>query len=114
MLAINSSRLVARNCLNENDLLQIAERYGFVAFDPAERGFVEQVGAFRGAEAIVGAHGSAWANCVFMQPDSLSARQVPSGTSSSGRSIPRAGWGCPISPICVAARNDARPDAHSR
>lgn len=57
-----------RRIVNSLDVRRLFERKGFVTIDPAALTFSEQVGLFRDARWIAGAHGAAFANLVFCQP----------------------------------------------
>ncbi|PBB35022.1 MAG: DUF563 domain-containing protein [Mesorhizobium sp.] len=53
---------------NEAEVISTLENLGFTAIDPSKLPYVEQMGLFRSAKIIVGAHGSAFANVVWCQP----------------------------------------------
>lgn len=55
----------SRPILNEEDFVGLLERYGFLAIDPEELSFLEQVRLVAGAETIAGPYGANLANCVF-------------------------------------------------
>jgi hypothetical protein len=59
--------LGSRPILNEGDLVELLERYGFVAVDPEALPFAEQVRFAAGAETIAGPYGANLANAVFAQ-----------------------------------------------
>lgn len=59
----------SRRSYNQDELLQIAESYGFEAFYPEKHSFKEQVETFAQAKCIVGPSGAAFANSIFCQKD---------------------------------------------
>jgi capsular polysaccharide biosynthesis protein len=54
----------------------LAER-GFVAVDPSEFSFAEQMSLFASAETLVGPTGAAWANLLFVSPETKSLYWTP-------------------------------------
>ena len=71
---------------NEDELLAVAAEFGFLEFEPQTLPYAKQIGRFAEAKIIVGAHGSALANAVFMAhgtgvcelaPERLSPAKVP-------------------------------------
>ncbi|OWY04496.1 glycosyltransferase family 61 protein [Thioclava sp. IC9] len=54
-----------RRTYNQDEVAQIAARYGFEAVYPETMDFATQVALFRGAEAIIGPSGAAFANMLF-------------------------------------------------
>jgi hypothetical protein len=72
--------------VNEEELLEVAEGYGFVEVMPEKLPYSKQLGRFSDAEIVVGAHGSGLANAIFMArgtglcelaPARLHAEKVP-------------------------------------
>lgn len=57
----------ARPILNENDLVTLLERHGFVAVDPEEYSFDEQVRLAASADIIAGPYGANLANSMFVR-----------------------------------------------
>jgi hypothetical protein len=55
-----------RQVINEAEILEIAERYGFTIFHPENFSFLEQVAIFSGVKYLVGTHGSGLTNLLFM------------------------------------------------
>jgi hypothetical protein len=71
---------------NEEELIEVAEGYGFVEVMPERLPYWKQVGRFSEAEIVVGPHGSGLANAIFMArgtglcelaPARLHAEKVP-------------------------------------
>lgn len=58
-----------RRLENEAEVEQTLARLGYIIIEPANLSFESQVAIFRQARVIVGSHGSAFANLVFVQPD---------------------------------------------
>ncbi len=58
-----------RRLLNEADIIEILDRFGFQVIRPEELSFTEQVEIFKQATAIVAPHGAGLANIVFCQPN---------------------------------------------
>ncbi|MDP9047330.1 MAG: glycosyltransferase family 61 protein [Bacteroidota bacterium] len=56
-----------RKVLNENEIVNILEKYGFTIFHPEKHSFLEQVGIFSHVKYLVGEHGSGLTNLMFMQ-----------------------------------------------
>jgi capsular polysaccharide biosynthesis protein len=57
-----------RRVVNEADLWPRLERRGFVRIDPGAMSVRDQIDHFAAADVIVGPHGAAFSNLVFMQP----------------------------------------------
>ncbi|MBE9187134.1 tetratricopeptide repeat protein [Microcoleus sp. LEGE 07076] len=57
-----------RRVLNEEDAVEVLEKYGFVSIFPESMSLAEQIAHFYHAEAIVAAHGSGLTNTIFCQP----------------------------------------------
>lgn len=55
-----------RILVNEDELLARLEPLGFEVFDPGAVPVADQIEAFAGAEAVVGVHGAAFTNLVFL------------------------------------------------
>lgn len=55
-----------RQIINEDELLFIAQRYGFTVFYPENFTFLEQVAIFSQVKYLVGTHGSGLTNMLFM------------------------------------------------
>lgn len=56
-----------RRQYNEDELLGIANKYGFEVVHPESLSFVQQVSLFNQADIIIGATGAAFANVLFMK-----------------------------------------------
>jgi capsular polysaccharide biosynthesis protein len=62
-----SRRLAGRRrVIDEEKLIAILEKYGFVIFYPEEHSFLEQVAIFSRVIYLVGMHGSGLTNMLFM------------------------------------------------
>ena len=55
-----------RNITNEGDLLKLLKKYEFQAVDPGSLTIAKQAQIFREADIVIGAHGSAFANILYM------------------------------------------------
>lgn len=55
-----------RKVVNEDELLPILEKYGFVAFHPEKFSFLQQVAIFSQVKYLVGEHGSGLTNLLFV------------------------------------------------
>jgi hypothetical protein len=64
-----------RRIVNEEELLPIMRRYGFVVHDHAE--VANEPGYFRGTEFVLGAHGAGLANAIFCCPGSTVLELIP-------------------------------------
>ena len=53
---------------NQDAALSLAESYGFCALSLRDVSLAESVAAFKGAEAIIGAHGAGWAGLLHANP----------------------------------------------
>jgi tetratricopeptide (TPR) repeat protein/capsular polysaccharide biosynthesis protein len=62
---ISRSKARYRRVLNEEDVVEVLAKYGFVSVLPELMSLEEQIACFAGAEAIVAAHGSGLTNTVF-------------------------------------------------
>ncbi|MCU0543997.1 MAG: tetratricopeptide repeat protein [Oscillatoriaceae cyanobacterium Prado104] len=65
---ISRSKARYRRVLNEEDVVEVLAKFGFVSILPELMSLEEQIACFAGAEAIVAAHGSGLTNTVFCQP----------------------------------------------
>ncbi|MEG3938020.1 tetratricopeptide repeat protein [Microcoleus sp. S36b_A3] len=54
-----------RRVLNEENVVEILEQYGFVSIFPESMSLVEQIAHFEAADVIVAAHGSGLTNTIF-------------------------------------------------
>lgn len=54
-----------RRCVNEDQLMEVAKRHGFVAVRPEDLPLERQVALFAGAEAVLAVHGAGCANMLF-------------------------------------------------
>lgn len=55
-----------RHIINEDELLVIAEKFGFTIFHPENFTFLEQVAIFSQVKYLIGTHGSGLTNMLFM------------------------------------------------
>ena len=62
---ISRSKARYRRVLNEEDVVEVLERSGFVSILPESMSLVEQIAHFYHAEVIVAAHGSGLTNTIF-------------------------------------------------
>ncbi len=67
-LYISRSRASHRRLLNEGDIIETIDHFGFEVVRPEELSFTEQVKLFQQASAIVASHGAGLSNIVFCQP----------------------------------------------
>ncbi len=66
---LSSARASERRVINESEVVELLERYGFQTVFLEEMPVVEQVGLFAKAEIIVAPHGSGMANLAFCKPN---------------------------------------------
>ena len=66
-----------RKFLNEDAMIRIAEKEGYMVIDPGQMGLMQQIGMFRGARRVVGVTGAAMTNTVFMPPGGRVGLFVP-------------------------------------
>ena len=59
-----------RQIVNEIELIDIAIKYGFAIFSPEQYKFLDQVSIFADVKFLIGAHGSALTNILFMNDNS--------------------------------------------
>lgn len=78
--ATSSGRFVA----NEAELFEMLASFGFIAVEPSRYTFAQQIRIFAQAEAIVGLHGSAFANAIFAEPGSTVIDLLPDYWAESG------------------------------
>jgi capsular polysaccharide biosynthesis protein len=67
-LFISRAQSASRRIENEDEIVQLAAKHGFVRVFPEQMPFAEQVALFAGAEAVAGALGAGLANAAFMAP----------------------------------------------
>ena len=60
-----------RKILNETQMLELLNKYGFRTVEPEHLSFVEQVALFNSAQVIVSVHGAGLTNLVFGNPGSI-------------------------------------------
>jgi hypothetical protein len=63
-----SDRPLYRNCLNEDDVAEVARNYGFTVVDPSRLSGSDEVKIFSEAEIVVGAIGGGLNNVIFSRP----------------------------------------------
>lgn len=73
----NSHTSRQRELINSQTLQTQLEQYGFQAVDPSELSFPDQVRLFSSAKMVVGIHGSAFANAIFMPPNGILLDLIP-------------------------------------
>lgn len=62
---------------NEPDVIEALQNLGVVCVEPGNLSFLDQVGVFRGADIIVGAHGSTFGNIAFSRPGTTLVDLMP-------------------------------------
>ncbi len=65
---ISRSLTSARRILNEDKVISILSKYGFVNVNLEKMTFPDQVKLFRNSEIVVGAHGAGFSNILFARP----------------------------------------------
>lgn len=70
-LSRNQGKLNGRRVVNESALRDLALRHGFEAYVGEGKTLAEQIADFAGCAAVLGPHGAAFANCLFMPPGGL-------------------------------------------
>ncbi len=65
---ISRSKARYRRVLNEEDVFDVLEQFGFVSILPESMSLAEQIAHFYHAEVIVAAHGSGLTNTIFCRP----------------------------------------------
>ncbi|MEG4490212.1 tetratricopeptide repeat protein [Microcoleus sp. D3_18_C4] len=65
---ISRSKARYRRVLNEKDVVEVLENFGFVSILPESMSLAEQIAHFYHAEVIVAAHGSGLTNTIFCRP----------------------------------------------
>ena len=68
-----------RRVLNEDQILNLLEKYGFEPVQMNGKTIAEQAEIFSGAEAIVAPHGAALTNLLFVQPQTVVIELLPYG-----------------------------------
>jgi capsular polysaccharide biosynthesis protein len=58
-----------RKIINEDEILKIVDKYGFIIFYPENFTFLEQVAIFSQVKYLIGTHGSGLTNLLFMGKD---------------------------------------------
>jgi capsular polysaccharide biosynthesis protein len=66
-LYISREFATRRKVTNEEEILKIARKYGFIIFHPENHTFLEQVATFSRVKYLVGTHGSGLTNLLFME-----------------------------------------------
>lgn len=67
-LFVSRAQSASRRIENEDEIVQLAAKHGFVSVFPEQMSFAEQMALFAGAEAVAGALGAGLANAAFMAP----------------------------------------------
>ncbi len=70
-------RAGASRAYNRNEVLAVAQRFGFSAVDSSQLSLAEQVALFERAEAVIGPSGAAWANLLFAKPTTRVIYWIP-------------------------------------
>lgn len=73
------SRPTVRRNYNQDELLEIAKKYGFVPVNPESLSLEEQAKIFADATAVVGPSGAAWVGMVFCNRPFLGLSWLPVG-----------------------------------
>jgi capsular polysaccharide biosynthesis protein len=68
-----------RQIINEEEIIQLLKKYGFVAVSMDGKAIQEQATLFSQAEAIVAVHGAALTNLLFIQPETKVIELMPYG-----------------------------------
>ncbi|CCH57653.1 hypothetical protein BN8_p06856 (plasmid) [Fibrisoma limi BUZ 3] len=76
------SRQGGRRIVNEDELIQMLQQFGFVTIEDKPRSIVEQVSIYANASFIIGPHGASFTNVIWCQPGThlvelFSANYVP-------------------------------------
>jgi capsular polysaccharide biosynthesis protein len=69
----------SRVVVNDEEVTALLESRGFVSVDPGSLSVAEQIRTFATAEVVVGAHGAALANLVFVRPGTAIVELFPAG-----------------------------------
>jgi capsular polysaccharide biosynthesis protein len=69
----------SRVVVNDEEVTALLESRGFVSIDPGAMSVTEQIRTFANAEIVVGAHGAALANLIFVAPGSAVVELFPAG-----------------------------------
>ncbi|MED3883938.1 glycosyltransferase family 61 protein [Priestia aryabhattai] len=80
-LYIKRGNVKRRKVINEEEILQELERYGFEVLEMDGKSLDEQIKLFENAECIIAPHGAALTNILFMTPNSKVVELFPYGYS---------------------------------
>jgi len=71
---------IRRSVINQDKLIPIAEKYGFIPIEPGELSWMEQVELFSNAKEIIGIHGAGLTNILFCtHPNTKLFELMPGG-----------------------------------
>lgn len=56
-----------RRVINEDELMPLLEKHGFVSFTLENMTLAEQIALFKQAEIVIGAHGAGFSNCIYSE-----------------------------------------------
>lgn len=111
-LFVSRAKSPSRRIVNEQEIVGIAQRYGFELIFPETLSFGEQVSAFAEAEIVAGALGAGLTNAAFMEPGARLLEFAPEGREGDATlfssmcqtmSLGYAGV------VCPTTSNDVRP-----
>jgi len=68
---ISRSGVGIKRLVNEDELIEIAEKLGFTIVAPEKYSFLEQIKIFQNANVVVGAFGAALTNILFAKPNAI-------------------------------------------
>ena len=66
---ISREDATTRKMLNEQDVFNVFEKYGFKKYVLSQMSIVEQIALFQGADIIIGSLGSGMTNVIFCKPN---------------------------------------------
>lgn len=73
---IYRSKNHGRSITNNQEIIEIAQKYGFTPIDSSKSSLVEQISLFSGASQIVGVHGAGLTNIFFRKGRSLNLLEI--------------------------------------
>lgn len=102
---ISRGKASARNCINEGDVCELLESYGFITVELEDFKFQDQISLFQNASIVVGAHGSGLANLIFASNQTNVIEIIPTGVESRKKIVDRSFWnlasGVPVNSYSV-------------
>lgn len=100
-----------RGLRNQSEIIKVAEKMGYYAYDPSELDFADQLNLFRFAKSIVGATGAVMANFVFTSKNAKILGLTSSDNSTSALpAIMASIAGC--SYFSLEGKDDTRASTH--